>query len=164
MEYKNHIRKRHWKYKIEMQQMIDDDPQQFFKHVKYSTNQSSDFPRTMLFKETANLFRDFFDSVYCKPVDNATQRYDRKCMSSKNVDGLCANIPPITITEHEVLNQLKCLPNNLVAGPDNIPNIFLRRCAPSIAVPISKLLQESLSKGVIPLLWKSYFVYPIFKN
>lgn len=171
-EYKSHVRQCYYNYKMEMQQLIWDDPQQFHKHVKYSSKQSNDMPSCMSYgdrlaktpDEIADLFRLFFESVYQEPVDGATLRFDMACKTKNKIKDTCTNISSLSIDEDAVIKSIESLPNNLVAGPDNIPNMLLRQCVHSIAKPIAQLLSESLCNGFTPMLWKSSFIYPIFKS
>lgn len=170
--YTQLIRQLQYNYKIEMQQLIDDDPQQFFKHIKLTTKQSSDLPSTMSFGdktsksacESIELFRAFFQSVYNEPVDKACDHFDRNHVMINKINALCENVPPLTVCENLTMSIIKNLPNNLVAGPDNIPNTFLRQCASSLVLPITQLLSESLKIGITPSIWKKSYVYPIHKS
>lgn len=64
-EYKSHVRQCYYNYKMEMQQLIWNDPQQFHKHVRYTSKQSNDMPSSMSYgdrlaknpDEIADLFR-----------------------------------------------------------------------------------------------------------
>lgn len=171
-EYTQLIRHLQYNYKIEMQQLIDDDPQQFFKHIKLTTKQSSDLPSTMTFGdntsksvgESTELFRAFFQSVYSEPVDKASDRFDQNQEMMNKINALCENVPRITLCENMTMSTIKKLPNNLVAGPDNIPNMFLRQCASSLVSPITQLLSESLQYGCTPSIWKKSYVHPIHKS
>nr|CAH7752243.1 unnamed protein product [Callosobruchus chinensis] len=53
---------------------------------------------------------------------------------------------------------------NKCAGPDNIPPLFLKRCASSICIPLSNLFKKSLSEGVFPQKWKKVQISPIYKG
>lgn len=169
-EYKKHVLKCCKNYMLSMQQMIDDDPQQFYKHVKYTTKSSNDLPSTMSYEnniaktpaETANLFRMFFKSVYSEPIKNAWLRFDTESVT--NINDLCAKIPKINIIESDILSMIQKLPKNLVAGPDNIPNILLHKCAVSLAKLVTLMLKESLQSGHTPQIWKTSYIYPIFKS
>lgn len=171
-EYKSHVRRCYYNYKTEMQQLIWEDPQQFHKHVKYSSIQSNDLPNIMTYgdckantqSEAADLFAIFFESVYQKPVIEAALKFDLHCKTKNSIKDICTHIPSFSLDEYTVMKLIETLPKNLVAGPDNIPNILLRQCAHSIAKPVAQLLNESLRNGCTPQLWKTSYIYPIFKS
>lgn len=155
-----------------MQQMVNDDPQQFFKHVNNSRKQSDDLPSTMKFNDKqansphdiSNLFHEFLSSAYIISSTDSIDLYEEKSLFHHKIQDICTNIPPINLTEEIISQRIKELPDNLVKGPDNIPNIFIKRCASSLLSPIFKLLKTSLENGITPTIWKSSYVRPIFKN
>lgn len=171
-KYTQYIRKQHYNYKVEMQQLIDDDPQQFYRHVRLSTNQTEALPSKMSYDhqvsnthtEATEFFKSFFQSVYCDPIANAVDHFDSQPQITDKIKDICAQIPCISITQQRIHEQINALPNNLVAGPDEIPNMFLKRCAESIISPITFMLRESLDTGKTPAIWKKSFVIPIHKS
>lgn len=70
----------------------------------------------------------------------------------------------IEITEELIMEKVNELPNNLVSGPDGIPNIFIKRCIHTLIKPIAHMLNESLNTGLVPAIWKCSYVKPIHKN
>uniref|UniRef100_A0A8C5WCG1 Reverse transcriptase domain-containing protein n=1 Tax=Leptobrachium leishanense TaxID=445787 RepID=A0A8C5WCG1_9ANUR len=50
------------------------------------------------------------------------------------------------------------------SGPDQIPAMLLKISAPAIAKPVATLINESLTTGYIPKLWKTARVVPIHKS
>lgn len=68
------------------------------------------------------------------------------------------------ICQSNTLKVLKTLDLSKSGGPDCIPPIFIVRCADSIVMPLCILFKRSLSEGVVPKIWKSAFVTPIFKK
>eukprot|EP00061_Rhincodon_typus_P000833 g12913.t1 len=49
-------------------------------------------------------------------------------------------------------------------GPDNIPAIVLKTCAPELAAPLVKLFQYNYNTGIYPAMWKSAQVCPALKK
>lgn len=86
-----------------MQDLILDDPQQFYKHVNLSRKYSEDLPTTMSYdKEIAennndivDLFRQFFQSIYSESeaenVDNFMKYFQDNDHISKLLN-VCQNI------------------------------------------------------------------------
>ena len=68
------------------------------------------------------------------------------------------------ITPEAVCTKLKNLRPNVSNGTDNVSSIFLSHCANELCVPLAKLFNFSLSKGVYPDALKSNNVIPIFKK
>lgn len=104
--------------------------------------------------ESANLFASFFKSVFAEPDDDVV---------------LPAGPSPCTIsemafTEDEVFRATKLLSTDKGAGPDSIPNSFLRQYADLLCVPLCKIFNLSLRTGIFPNEWKRAFVTPIFKS
>ncbi|XP_050534985.1 uncharacterized protein LOC126902005 [Daktulosphaira vitifoliae] len=106
--------------------------------------------------EIANMFGQFFGSVYSN--------------SSKTTNGSfsniseCVDIKNCYLSITEVFEGLSSLHMNLTVGPDLVPEIFLKNCCYSLTRPIHFLLSLSLSSGIFPTIWKTSYVYPIFKS
>ncbi len=73
-------------------------------------------------------------------------------------------IPDLEIDEEQVYKLLRNLDTTKATGPDNISNIFLKRCAQGLCKPLSKIFNLSLKTGTFPTKWKLANVTPIFKN
>ena len=63
-----------------------------------------------------------------------------------------------------MLKLLKGMNVNKAAGPDNIPNKFLKSCAEEVAPLLTNIFQLSLNTSVLPSDWKIANVTPIFKK
>lgn len=171
-EYKEYVRKKHHEYKDYMQLLIIDDPTNFHKHVKFSKKQSDDLPRSMNYngiiakseEEIGELFRIFFESTYSKPNPNAIQLFNNSTEFGKLISNKCQYIPQINIHEEMVASLINKLPLNLVSGPDNLPNVFLRKCSTNLIKPITSLLKMSFMNAKVPDIWRCSYIRPVFKN
>lgn len=67
-------------------------------------------------------------------------------------------------TQSQVSDILKKLKPKCNTSPDGIPYILLKRCAFTLARPITKLLNLSFMQGKVPSLWKLSHIVPIFKK
>ena len=79
------------------------------------------------------------------------------------------NQPPsfvsdVDITPEIVLAKLKSLDVSKSAGPDNVCNLFLRKCADVLCKPLAHLFSTSLSQNKLPQAWKLANVVPIYKG
>lgn len=174
-DFADHTRKLYSDYKVYMQQLITDDPQQFFKHVNSSRKHKESLPTSMVYhdksaetpKNIAELFREFFQSVYTQPDDHSIKKFDEHYNKTEMINKLndvCMHVPNLDIDEDDILQCIRELPDNMVMGPDNIPNRFFKRTIDSIAKPIFELLNESYGSGFVPQIWKKSYIRPIYKN
>ena len=108
-------------------------------------------------KEKAKLFNDYFCSV-CQ---------------IENGDAALPSIPPfqnfkhlanISTSEQEINILLRNVDLSKACGSDGIGNFILKICADFIAVPLCRIINESLLEGVYPSMWKLANVIPIFKK
>ena len=70
----------------------------------------------------------------------------------------------IKVTEEEVRKLIETLPNKASSGYDNINNILLKTLCSSIASPLSKIFNLSISKGVFPEKMKRAETSPLYKG
>ena len=70
----------------------------------------------------------------------------------------------ITVSEGEVLKELKLLDAYKAPGPDNISAYILKLCAEELAKPLTMLYNLSLRKGKVLIQWKIANIAPIFKG
>ncbi len=73
-------------------------------------------------------------------------------------------IPDFEINEEDVRKLLFNLDTTKATGPDNISNVFLKKCAISLAKPLTIIFNLSLKTGTFPSKWKLAHVTPVFKN
>ena len=77
----------------------------------------------------------------------------------------CLVCPPCIFTADQEINiLLKNVEVSKACGYDGIGNMILKICADSITSPLCKIINESFSQGVFPLLWKIANVLPLFKR
>ena len=104
----------------------------------------------------ASVFLDKFYNVYTSP---------------STADIFIPQFPPDTfnkmiyhITDSQIFETLSKLPKKNNYCPDQLPFIFLRKCALTLASPIALIIRKSLFLGKIPTRWKQAIVLPIPKN
>ena len=59
---------------------------------------------------------------------------------------------------------LNSLPSKLSCGPDNIPNVFLKKLSNVISTPLALLFQKSIECSKIPQIWKHANFIPVLKG
>ncbi|CAL4249629.1 unnamed protein product [Meganyctiphanes norvegica] len=62
---------------------------------------------------------------------------------------------------HKILSNLK---ESSAPGPDDIHPKVLKECADNLALPLYLLFRDSLDTSIIPDLWKTAYVTPIYKK
>ena len=67
-------------------------------------------------------------------------------------------------TTEEVHKEIKNLDSKKAHGPDLLDPYFLKIAAEFIAEPLTHIFNLTLSTSTIPKVWKSAFVYPLFKG
>lgn len=80
------------------------------------------------------------------------------------LDSTLPAFPELEISCAGVVNLLLKIDTNKSAGPDNIPNTFLKRYAEWNAKYLTVILQKSLETGIVPMIWKNAKVVPVFKS
>ena len=75
-------------------------------------------------------------------------------------DGTFDDVPlsPVSV---EVLSRLEC---SLAAGPDGLHPCLLKGCSVALSCPLYLLFVKSLEEGVLPRLWKTSGIVPLFKS
>ena len=110
-------------------------------------------------KQKADSFNEFFSRVTF--VEDA---YD----NIPNIEPLLAGnnymLRNITVTENEVLDQLKILNTSKAYGPDEVSPKLLKEASSSIVPSLTKLFNASLIVGKFPNSWKAANVMPLFKK
>uniref|UniRef100_A0A8R1IP52 Endo/exonuclease/phosphatase domain-containing protein n=4 Tax=Caenorhabditis japonica TaxID=281687 RepID=A0A8R1IP52_CAEJA len=102
----------------------------------------------------ASLFSDTFSSVYTTDDGCASEFPVRtsQCLSS------------VDVSPHVVEFHLSHLPLKANTTPEGIPSIFLKRTCTSLALPLSIIYQRSLQYSIVPTVWKSAIVKPLYKK
>ena len=70
---------------------------------------------------------------------------------------------PVKLSTRKVCKALLQLNTSKSSGPDGIPAIVLKSCAPELAPVLNKLFQLSYYLGVFPSSWKLAHVFLILK-
>jgi hypothetical protein len=102
------------------------------------------------------LFEQFFKSVY---VGRGEGDHIPNVLYSESV-----SVNDCVIESSYVKDELDKINTKKPAGPDGIPNVFLRQCSSSISYPLYVLFRESLKKGCFPERWKESYIIPVFKK
>jgi hypothetical protein len=104
--------------------------------------------------QAAELFKDYFSSVYSSPTNNLS------CIPSSSP----CSISSVPVCPEKVLQLLSSANPFSSPGPDNIHPRILREAASQLTVPFQILFSRSLHLGVLPAAWKTAHVSPRFKT
>ncbi|XP_067857555.1 deleted in malignant brain tumors 1 protein-like [Heptranchias perlo] len=64
----------------------------------------------------------------------------------------------------DIKKWLSALDTEKATGPDNIPAVMLKTCAPGLALPPAELFQDSCNTGISPTKWNIAQVRPVHKE
>ena len=70
----------------------------------------------------------------------------------------------ISITPKMVKKVITNPDSSKASGPDCIPVVFLKSCAPELSYILAKLFNKCLKESCLPDCWKVFSVVPVFKN
>ena len=105
--------------------------------------------------EKSERFNSFFSSVFVQ--DNGTiPPVTRKARPDSFTD--------IAFTFDDVFNALAKLKSKNSCGPDGLSSAFLKNLAPSISFPLMLIFSQSFQCGIIPDIWRTAIVTPVFKK
>jgi len=110
---------------------------------------------------------------FCDYFTNIGENYSNKIPPSMNTSAYYLNRRKkknpnsifLTPTDsNEIITILKTLKSKKSAGHDQLSTVFLKSIGPSIAYPISKIINISLQTGIVPDTLKIAKVIPIHKG
>jgi hypothetical protein len=104
---------------------------------------------------SVNLFAEFFGSVYTCPGGESLRGFGPVAT---------VDLPVPVLSRGEIERAIRSLDCSKSPGPDNLPNIFMAKCAGVMIDPLFELFNRSLRDGVFPRAWKTAFITPIFKK
>ena len=70
----------------------------------------------------------------------------------------------VEISVERVCSVLRSLDAGSAMGPDEVHPRLLRECAAYLASPLQQIFSRSLESRVLPDVWKSSIVLPLFKS
>ena len=117
-------------------------------------------------KEVAEIFNNFFiqkieklkDNIDISIVEDPLERLRNK-MQPKNL-----KFSLQTVTEAKVLKAIKQMKNKKSAGRDEITQEQMIMGAEVLAIPLTRIINASITEGKFPDIWKSAVVTPVLKK
>jgi len=107
-------------------------------------------------KDKAALLNEKFASVFTEDDGNFPD-FPRRVSSD-------AELCDVSFSEYAVYKALLQLPNKVSGTPDELPALFLKNAAVSVAEPLSTIFNLSFKKHELPKIWLSANVVPLYKK
>ena len=105
--------------------------------------------------QRAEMFRNHFVSVFIK----SSARLSTTSNANAN------SVAPFSTSELDVYYRLLALKDNKFnTSPEEIPEMFFKKCALFLAKPLSMIFNQSLASGKVPSIWKTSILAPLFKK
>lgn len=105
--------------------------------------------------EKANLFASLFAEY---------SRLDTSVAVPHSIPHCGSFMREVKIYQREVLKALRALDVIKAIGPDGLPAVVLKNCAPELSPVLTRLFRLSLRIGQVPVSWKIANVQPVPKK
>jgi len=141
---------------------VRNNPKHFFKFFKSRRQDTTaitalkDYNNTLVTDPElkSQLLNTHFQSVFTHENDNTPNIPDRPYPP----------IPPLDITTNGILKLRTTLDTNKATGPDQIPALILKSCAPVLAPILQSIFSQSLASFTLPTDWLCANITPLFKT
>ncbi|CAG4927761.1 unnamed protein product [Colias eurytheme] len=138
-------------YLKNIENSIKINPKYFWTHVKNLRKGNISYPSTMSLgnescsnpKDICDLFAKYFSSVFNPSIVDLNY----KSMALSNVSNVAPMLSAFSISSHTIKKALLALDLSKGPGPDNVPPIFLTRCASMLSVPLALIFNTSLNNA-----------------
>ena len=106
--------------------------------------------------EVAEIFNEFFITKIQKLKDNIDPNYVEDPISKLKAkfEGKKLHFALKTVTEEKVLKSIQGLKNKKSSGRDEVTQEQLKLGAEVLAIPLTRIINTSITEGVLPDLWK----------
>lgn len=151
-------------YVERMESSLKEDPTSFWRYVNGKRNNNI-IPMSLFLGERtttdpedqAELFAEFFGANYSSSSTTSSPSQPGSTASG-------ASLPPLSLDEHLVFDELSKIEVKKGMGPDGIHPSILKNCSSVLYGPLTTIFNESLASGQFPDIWKRSSVTPIFKK
>lgn len=155
--------------------LCGDDPRKYWKEIKNVISEPQFSVESVLVegnllatagneKLIANSFNTFFIDKVAEILSSAPGSLPNTNSPDLTEHRLVNSFRFAPITQNEVLEKLKCIPNKLSKGTDGLTSVFLKNNALSLVQPLTWLFNLSINEGVFPEHLKEAIVVPLFKQ
>ena len=117
-------------------------------------------------KEVAEIFNVFFVEKIVKLKENIDPNYveDPLTRLKEKLKGKNLHFKLKTVTEAKVLKTILGLKNKKSSGLDEVTHEQLKMAAEILAIPLTRIINQSISDGKFPDIWKIGVVTPVLKK
>ena len=155
---KHNLNKAYFAYVKGLAASLNTNPKRFWSFVKSCTKKLStpagiiyDGTGALTPEDKANVFNQFFCSVFNKRIDNLSSIPGHGCDYSTVLPVHLIN--DLICTTNEVAKVPKSLNVNKSCGPDSVSPRLLKECYMELAPSLTRLFNYSLSRGTLPIDW-----------
>lgn len=140
---------------------MKENTRKFWSYVNGLKGKTSIPPNTFLssrsaqsYTEGVNLFSYYFQSFYSDDVLASLDRSDviQECISTFDLS---------IVSLRRIVTRLE---DNINAGPDGIPPMFVKRCWAALEGPVVRIFSRIFETGIFPKMWKFSYIFPILKE
>ena len=157
-EYRTLIRRSYYKYKRELNKNLRNlrskKPKNYWNIINNATKKND-----VLVKLHMETFVEHF-----RKLGNSEQVSRDSEWNIENIDSPVNDVLDGVITEEELCDLVRKLPNNKAPGCDNITNEFIKCAFPKLKHIFVRLFNVVLKSGHIPDSWSLGYIFPIYKN
>lgn len=150
-------------FSVKMTSFMKSAPQKFWSYLSPSKPSLShlvvDNRDVVEDADIAKAFNEFFHSVFEVSASDVGD-----CLLERLVDDDTVSMGEVVISEEGIFSLLLELDDKKSAGPDNIPNMFLKRYAEWGAKFLTVVFKASLDQHCVPDDWRRARVVPIYKT
>nr|CAH7732737.1 unnamed protein product [Callosobruchus chinensis] len=133
------------------------------KQIEGNSSRSSFPPITCADGTVATAFKDKAE-VYAKTFAANSTLNVPSSVQVPSIPKVPHAMSEITFRTKAVRKVLQSLDINKATGPDMIPAVVAKKCAPELAPILTRLFRMSYSSGVFPKDWKSACIQPVPKK
>lgn len=152
-------------YIVNTENKIKSNPKSFWKFIK-SKKQSSDIPSAMTYEnnitenpqDIANMFADYFRSNFDNDSTLSSIVFDDMFSFDSYI-----NMGQLFLSNEDFFQAINSLNNSLTLDADGLSAFLIKKCAPTVFLPLMVIFNKSLSEGVFIKKWKVTYITPIFK-
>lgn len=141
----------------------------FWSFIKANKKGTNTLPSTMSLEgrcyntsgEISDAFAEYFQSNF---LSSSSDRNSSTPSPTNTPTDSALNIGEIEINSNHLLGLLESLDLTKGAGPDNIPPLFIVKCAKGLVRPLMIIFTRSVNEGIVPSLWKYAYITPVHKS
>ena len=111
--------------------------------------------------ETAELFNEFFQSVFTRDV---TQPPSLEDPPTRNIAPPGVSLENLNFNEEAVEKTFRDIKTNKATGPDGIDAAIWKNCATELKGPMYRLYKKCFDTTTLPTIWKKSEISPIYKK